>query len=99
METLTGDNQYRCERCQKLRDVDRFTQIRTLPPILHFSLMRFTYDYELEERKKSKATIGIPLEIDMAQFLGDGDDRPSEPMWYDLKGMLLHKGDSAHNGH
>ena len=99
VETLTGDNKFRCERCCELREVDRFTQILTVPPVLHFSLMRFTFDYDAEERKKSKASIGIPLEIDMGDFVRDADGMASEPIWYDLKGLLLHKGESASHGH
>lgn len=102
-ETLTGDNRYVCERCAKPRDVDRFTQIMTLPPVLHFSLMRFVFDFEEEDednqRKKSKAVIKIPLELNMGEYIRDADGEPSEPIWYDLKGMLLHKGDSAYSGH
>lgn len=41
----------------------------------------------------------------MGQFLasasGDGEDISSsvEDVWYDLRGVLMHKGTSAHHGH
>lgn len=103
VETLDGDNKFYCERCNKLREVQRFTQLMTSPPVLHFSLLRFIFDYkaddEDEQRKKSKANIRIPLELNMGEYIRDIDGQASEPIWYDLKGMLLHKGDSAYSGH
>lgn len=57
------------------------------------------------ERKKSKNNISFPVQIDMGRFIGDSASRKSTPPQsdgqsiYDLQGVLLHKGDSAHHGH
>jgi uncharacterized UBP type Zn finger protein len=57
------------------------------------------------ERKKSKHSISFPLTFDMTQFLGPKEDREcaasrnSEKNLYDLRGILLHKGESAYHGH
>ena len=120
-ETLSGDNQYkffcsqevlltplfryRCPRCETLQDATRYAELRELPPVLHFSLMRFVYDLKTMERKKSKQSISFPLTLDMTQFLGPKEDREcaasrnSEKNLYDLRGILLHKGESAYHGH
>lgn len=63
--------------------------------VLHFSLMRFQYDYRANERKRSNATITFPKSIDMAEFIPGA----KKAEWYDLRGILSHKGTSAHHGH
>lgn len=67
--------------------------------VLHFSLLRFVFSMKDFSRSKSQHAISYPLKLDMGQFLpanGPGD-RPE--VWYDLKGVLMHKGSSAHHGH
>ncbi|KDR73501.1 hypothetical protein GALMADRAFT_72029 [Galerina marginata CBS 339.88] len=104
-ETLCGDNQYFCSRCEALRDATRYTELRQLPPVLHFSLLRFVYDISTMERKKSKHSISFPLTLDMHKFLGSKNVREqamtvgNEEDLYELRGILLHKGTSAYHGH
>ncbi|KAG1827163.1 cysteine proteinase [Suillus subaureus] len=87
-EKLTGDNKYLCSRCESLQDATRYTELRNLPPVLHFSLLRFVYDFASMERKKSKHNLLFPTTLDMDQF-----------NIYELRGVLLHKGPSAYHGH
>lgn len=54
-EILSGDNQYRCAKCDSLQDAERRSFVRVLPPYLNLSLMRFTYS--ANGRTKSKANI------------------------------------------
>lgn len=63
--------------------------------VLHFSLMRFGYDFKANERKKSAASIEFPKSVDMSKFV----EGSRGPEWYDLRGILIHKGTSAHHGH
>ncbi|KAM0792438.1 hypothetical protein ACM66B_005115 [Microbotryomycetes sp. NB124-2] len=98
-ENLSGDNQYFCEQCQAKRDAVRYTELNALPPVLHFSLLRFVFSMKDLTRSKSQALTSYPLELDMGQFLPP-DARGAQPsVWYDLKGVLMHKGKSAHHGH
>ncbi|KAK7054721.1 hypothetical protein VNI00_003184 [Paramarasmius palmivorus] len=104
-EHLTGDNQYLCTQCDGLQDATRYTELRELPPVLHFSLLRFVYDLKTMERKKSKNIISFPTRLDMRRFViqanhgaNSSDERPPEDM-YELRGILLHKGSSAYHGH
>ncbi|KAH7102370.1 cysteine proteinase [Auriculariales sp. MPI-PUGE-AT-0066] len=94
-ESMNGDNQYHCSKCDSMEDAARHTELRRLPPMLHFSIARFVWDNS-GERQKSKCGIKYPLAVDMAPFISP---RPSEPVIYDLRGVLLHKGASAHHGH
>ncbi|KAF8623508.1 hypothetical protein AX15_006291 [Amanita polypyramis BW_CC] len=97
-EVLSGDNKYHCSHCNGLQDATRYTELRSLPPVLHFSLMRFVYDLSTMERKKSKNVISFPSAVNMGDYAGgttsDGIDHI-----YDLRGVLLHKGPSAYHGH
>ncbi|KAJ9109175.1 hypothetical protein QFC21_000504 [Naganishia friedmannii] len=71
-----------------------------LPPTLHFSLLRFVYDAKLGDRKKSKAKIEFPAMIDMSSWLNEEDrQRERDPVWYELRGVVEHRGASAHRGH
>ncbi|KAG5354040.1 hypothetical protein C0989_009737 [Termitomyces sp. Mn162] len=103
-ETLSGDNQYLCPRCESLQDATRYTELKELPPVLHFSLLRFVYDLSTMERKKSKHSVSYPTMLDMTPFMGHKDNNPSSSNasntnMYELRGVLLHKGSSAHHGH
>ena len=50
------------------------------------------------ERKKSKHAINFPLSLDMNQFLAT-ERQTADPLMYNLRGVLLHKGASAYHGH
>ncbi|KAI0079874.1 cysteine proteinase [Panus rudis PR-1116 ss-1] len=104
-EELSGDNKYHCSVCDSLQDAQRYTEFRTLPPVLHVSLLRFVFDLSTMERKKSKHSVTFPLMLDMDQFLGSAEQRkqkagngPTSNL-YQLRGVLLHKGPSAYHGH
>ena len=56
------------------------------------------------ERKKSKHVITFPAVLNMSQFLGKGSQQcvaasGGEETIYELRGILLHKGNSAYHGH
>ncbi|KAG1891149.1 hypothetical protein F4604DRAFT_1876310 [Suillus subluteus] len=96
-EKLTGDNKF---------DATRYTELRNLPPVLHFSLLRFVYDFASMERKKSKHNLLFPTTLDMDQFVGSAaarkaatSDKGARKNIYELRGVLLHKGPSAYHGH
>ena len=95
---------YLCSVCEELQNATRYTEIRSLPPVLHISLLRFVYDLATFERKKSKSPLKFPPYLNMAPFLQSSDpqsmdcDSLPENM-YELRGVLLHKGPSAYHGH
>ncbi|WVQ99731.1 hypothetical protein IAU59_006873 [Kwoniella sp. CBS 9459] len=87
LEVLDGENKYHCPSCLQRRDATRRQYPIVYPPVVHISLMRFMYDYQTMTRKKVKACISYPKEI----RLGQGD--------YDLRGVIIHHGTTAHRGH
>ncbi|KAF7969279.1 hypothetical protein HWV62_27809 [Athelia sp. TMB] len=103
-EKLEGDNKYLCSACDSLQNATRTTTLLKLPPVLHFSLLRFVYDLKSMERKKSKNGIIFPRLLNMQKFVktdgaeGVKEDAKKEYI-YELKGVLLHKGASAYHGH
>lgn len=67
--------------------------------VLHLSLLRFVFSAKDLTRSKSQHAISYPLKLDMGQFLPADASRKKPEVWYDLKGVLMHKGQSAHHGH
>ncbi|KAH9954829.1 hypothetical protein BJV74DRAFT_891746 [Russula compacta] len=92
-ETLSGDN-----KCQSLEDATRQLILQKLPPVLHFSLLRFVFDVVTLERKKRKHNVSFPVVLDMNRFLQNQGSADQENI-YELKGVLIHKGSSAYHGH
>ena len=60
---------YFCSRCNSLQLATRVTEIRSLPPVLHVSVLRFVYDFTILERKKSKLPLRFPPYLDMNPFI------------------------------
>ncbi len=89
---------YHCSKCQSLQDATRQLVLRRLPPVLHFSLLRFVFDVTTFERKKRKHNVSFPVVLDMNKFL-DNQQTANEENTYELKGVLVHKGSSAYHGH
>ncbi|XP_035689702.1 ubiquitin carboxyl-terminal hydrolase 40-like [Branchiostoma floridae] len=96
MEKLEGKNQYRCEQCNKLVNARKGARLKKLPPVLSFSLLRFSYDYVKWERYKETGKFTFPKELDMAAFCQDADQETDTV--YELFSVVIHKG-SAHGGH
>ena len=69
------------------------------PQVLHFSILRFLYNQKEQTRSKSQHAISYPLQLDMGAFLPESTVGERPEVWYDLKGVLMHKGTSAHHGH
>ncbi|CAE6483095.1 unnamed protein product [Rhizoctonia solani] len=94
-EKLDGDNRYDCSTCETKQDAFRYLRLTHLPPVLHFSVLRFVFDAKDFSRKKSKHAITFPLSINMRPFLSE----EGAEIWYELRGVLLHRGPSAYHGH
>jgi uncharacterized UBP type Zn finger protein len=69
IEVMKDNNAYSCDSCGKVT-AHRCTKFRTLPPILHFSLLRFAYD-NVEGRKKILTEMQFPIAdaLDMSQYM------------------------------
>ena len=90
IEELIKDNQYKCEKCNKKVDAEKYFEIKSLPKILLIALNRFEYDYNKGLKKKINTPISIP---DKITKMGNLDN-----LNYDLYGIIIHSG-SAMSGH
>ena len=90
IEELIKDNQYKCEKCNKKVDAEKYFEIKSLPKILLIALNRFEYDYNKGLKKKINTPISIP---DKITKIGNLDN-----LNYDLYGIIIHSG-SAMSGH
>lgn len=95
-EIMKGKNQYRCSTCCNLVDAKKGLKIRCLPPILTFSLLRFSYDLSKGERYKETGKFIFPLEVDMASYC-DKQLSPDDTT-YELFSVVIHSG-SSYGGH
>eukprot|EP01034_Spumella_vulgaris_P024623 gene24623-30991_t len=86
-ETLDGENQYQCSKCNKRRDAERCTKLTTLPDVLCIHLLRYTYDKKTLAKKKLQSDLTFPSLLTI---------KNEE---YQLVAVLYHKGRSAHGGH
>lgn len=96
-ELMSGKNQYHCDQCAKLTDARKGAVIKTLPPILTVSLLRFAFDYSTFRRFKEMRKFVFPLTLNMRQYCEIGKDR-SGCYEYDLYSVIIHSG-GAHGGH
>ncbi|KAH9248484.1 hypothetical protein BASA81_013810 [Batrachochytrium salamandrivorans] len=87
-EQLIGENQYHCGVCECRVNAKRKLELTKLPPILNLQLLRFVFDPVSLAKRKTKESINIPEELELAPGI-----------WYDLKAILFHKGQSANAGH
>ena len=112
-ESLDGDNQYYCEKCQAKRDSLKMCCVSSLPNTLILHLKRFEFDLELMRKIKVNDRFEYPLELNMKPFTKEGltpphennndDDgsapyRPDDYYRYRLRGVLVHSG-TADSGH
>eukprot|EP00873_Tetraselmis_striata_P012784 jgi/Tetstr1/433048/TSEL_022383.t1 len=97
-EMLVGDNQYHCDSCDAKVDAVRQMRLRTLPPYLCFSLMRFVFDMKTFSKVKAHDKFRFPLQLDLGGFV-DSAAANEEGTAYELSSVLIHRGASASSGH
>ncbi|KAL3831809.1 hypothetical protein ACJMK2_023512 [Sinanodonta woodiana] len=96
VEVMDGKNQYRCGSCNKLVNATKCAKIRCLPQILTISLLRFSFNFQKQERYKETGKYTFPSTINMAPFYEKSDrDKDTE---YELFSVVIHRG-SAYGGH
>ncbi|MPC11301.1 Ubiquitin carboxyl-terminal hydrolase 64E [Portunus trituberculatus] len=71
-EVLTGNNQYKCSRCDALCDAHKGLKFTRFPYLLTIHLMRFDFDYQTLHRIKLNDKVIFPDVLDLNHFV-DGD--------------------------
>ncbi|GAB1603571.1 ubiquitin carboxyl-terminal hydrolase 40-like [Argonauta hians] len=96
METMDGNNKYYCSPCQSLVVAKKGAKLRSLPPIMSFSLLRFSYDFVKMQRFKETGKFTFPKLIDMSVFVDSPS--PDDHSEYELFSLVIHRG-STYGGH
>jgi ubiquitin carboxyl-terminal hydrolase 47 len=97
-EKLTGADQYKCSRCDKKVDAEKYLRFSNFPKILIFALNRFEYDINIDGRKKVNDRLEFPDELDMSNYLSKDSMKNNQDFLYDLYAIVVHSG-SARGGH
>ena len=91
LERIEGENGLTVEGFGK-QDILKGVKFQSLPPVLHFQLLRFVFDFSREMTVKLNDRFEFPPSIDMRDFI----DEPEEGVSYvyNLHGVLVHCGES-----
>ncbi|KAJ2685917.1 hypothetical protein GGH99_003624 [Coemansia sp. RSA 1285] len=92
-ETLTRDNRYKCERCNKLVEATKQMTVYRLPRILTLQLKRFS-----ALGGKINRYVEFPLTLDMKSYVSKNSTE-REACVYSLYAVLVHSGGTVRSGH
>ena len=68
-ETLDGNNQYFCEKCNKKCDAHKGLKFKKFPYILTLHLKRFDFDYQTLHRIKLNDKVTFPQQLNLNGFI------------------------------
>eukprot|EP00041_Stephanoeca_diplocostata_P007106 m.97948 g.97948 ORF g.97948 m.97948 type:complete len:765 (+) comp16733_c1_seq8:244-2538(+) len=89
-ETMSGDNQYHCEKCGGKADAKIEEVLADVPKVLMITLKRFKYS--LRRARKLQQHVAFPFEmLDMAPFVDSKGTSPAECA-YHLCSVICHVG-------
>lgn len=71
-ETLDGNNQYFCEKCNKKCDAHKGLKFSKFSYILTLHLKRFDFDYQICHRIKLNDRVTFPQTLNLNGYIGDG---------------------------
>lgn len=72
-ETLNGNNQYFCEKCNKECDAHKGLKFKNFPYILTLHLKRFDFDYQTMHRIKLNDKVTFPQTLNLNTFINATD--------------------------
>eukprot|EP01123_Difflugia_compressa_P011954 TRINITY_DN4952_c0_g1_i1.p1 TRINITY_DN4952_c0_g1~~TRINITY_DN4952_c0_g1_i1.p1 ORF type:complete len:1123 (+),score=226.28 TRINITY_DN4952_c0_g1_i1:470-3370(+) len=68
-ETLSGDNQYYCDKCNKKTDARKGLKFTSFPYLLSLQLKRFDFDFQSLRRIKLNDRVTFPEILDLNPYL------------------------------
>jgi len=96
-DELKGDNMYSCDKCKKLRNGLKYSQVTKLPDTLCVHLKRFRHDFAFSSKISTR--VSFPLTgLDMSQWLHSSWKSITSSSTYSLSGIICHHG-TAGGGH
>ncbi|XP_067645326.1 ubiquitin carboxyl-terminal hydrolase 47 isoform X2 [Eurosta solidaginis] len=78
-ETLDGNNQYFCEKCEKKCDAHKGLKFKNFPYILTLHLKRFDFDYQTMHRIKLNDKVTFPQTLNLNSFINPADKENHTP--------------------
>ncbi|XP_017483613.1 PREDICTED: ubiquitin carboxyl-terminal hydrolase 64E isoform X2 [Rhagoletis zephyria] len=78
-ETLDGNNQYFCEKCNKKCDAHKGLKFKNFPYILTLHLKRFDFDYQTMHRIKLNDKVTFPQTLNLNSFINPADQEGHAP--------------------
>mmetsp|Transcript_75937 Transcript_75937/g.180552 ORF Transcript_75937/g.180552 Transcript_75937/m.180552 type:complete len:476 (-) Transcript_75937:62-1489(-) len=88
-ESLTGDEQWRCDKCKKRVDATKKIDLWKLPPVLVIHLKRFEFDVKTMRFQKITASITGPTTLDFSQYCSS---QQREGAKYEVVAVANHSG-------
>lgn len=79
-ETLEGNNQYKCDKCDKLCDAHKGLKFCSFPYLLTLQLKRFAFDFNLLHRVKLNDRITFPKHLNLNKYIPPDDDDNDESL-------------------
>jgi len=108
-EQLHGNNSYRCDKCECLRNGERRVCIVAAPSCLVLTLLRFAYNAKTGCNEKVFTNVDYPLTLFVpvsADSSGSGTLKKTSSktsllqyVQYGLCGVIVHSGTSSDGGH
>ncbi|XP_038063636.1 ubiquitin carboxyl-terminal hydrolase 20-like [Patiria miniata] len=96
-DDLKGDNMYSCDKCKKLRNGVKFSQVLELPEVLCVHLKRFRHESMSSYSSKINSYVSFPMDgLDMSPYLAK--ECNNQCYMYDLTAVICHHG-TAGGGH
>ncbi|BGP22426.1 proteophosphoglycan ppg4 [Rhodotorula toruloides] len=90
VDKLSGQNKYKCEKCKKLVNAEKYFAIEDAPLVLTVHLKRFS-----PTGRKITGQLRYPETLHLAPYMSNPNVGPS----YRLYGIILHSGGGPHSGH
>ena len=96
-ETLRGDNQVYCTRCECKQNADKALRLATAPSILVCHLKRFAIDPHTGRLVRINKHIDVLQRLQIGPYMSKVNKARPPP--YDLVAMLVHQGSTCDSGH
>lgn len=96
METLCGDNKFKCDHCSSYQEAQKCMRVKKLPMILALHLKRFKYMEQYNRHIKVSHRVVFPFEL---RLFNTSDDAVNPDRMYNLVAVVVHCGSGPNRGH